>query len=55
MAGGGALLKGLDKKLSEECGLSVYIAEDPLTCVVKGTGKILESIDDLLMQVSQNY
>ncbi len=54
MAGGGALLKGLDKKLSEECGLSVYIAEDPLTCVVKGTGKILESID-LLMQVSQNY
>ncbi|MDD3625929.1 MAG: rod shape-determining protein [bacterium] len=54
MAGGGALLKGLDKKISEECGLPIYIAEDPLTCVVKGTGKILESID-LLTQVSQKY
>ncbi|HDS09050.1 MAG TPA: rod shape-determining protein [Firmicutes bacterium] len=54
MAGGGALLKGLDKKISEECGLPIYIAEDPLTCVVKGTGKILESID-LLTQVFQKY
>lgn len=54
MAGGGALLQGLDKKISEECGLPINIAEDPLTCVVKGTGKILENID-LLMQISQNY
>jgi rod shape-determining protein MreB len=45
MTGGGALLKGLDKLLSSELGMAVRIAEDPLTCVVMGTGKTLEHIN----------
>ncbi len=42
LAGGGALLKGLDRRLSQETRFPVYIAEDPLTCVVRGTGEVLE-------------
>ncbi len=45
LAGGSSLLRGIDKLLSEETGLPVHIAEDPLTCVVKGTGKYLEELD----------
>lgn len=44
LAGGGALLKGLDKLLSEETGLPVHIADDPLTAVALGTGKILSEL-----------
>ena len=44
MAGGGSLLKGLDKMLSEETGLPVHIADDPLTAVALGTGKVLNEI-----------
>ena len=44
MAGGGALLRGLDKLLSEETGLPVHIADDPLTAVARGTGKVLDEI-----------
>jgi rod shape-determining protein MreB len=47
LAGGSSLLRGLDKLLSEETGLPVHVAEDPLTCVVKGTGKYLEELDRL--------
>jgi len=43
LTGGGALLRGLDKKLRQETNLPVNIAEDPLTCVVRGTGKVLEN------------
>lgn len=41
MAGGGSLLRGLDKRIAEETGLPVHIAEDPLTAVVLGTGHVL--------------
>lgn len=43
MTGGGSLLQGLDKLISEETGMPVHIAEEPLACVAIGTGKILEN------------
>src|SRR4029434_10519000 len=46
LTGGGALLKDIDKLLMEETGLPVVIAEDPLTCVARGGGKMLELIDE---------
>ncbi|BDC34976.1 rod shape-determining protein [Candidatus Dependentiae bacterium Noda2021] len=45
MAGGGSQLRGLDKLISIETGLPVHVAEDPLFCVVKGVGKVLEELD----------
>ena len=45
LTGGGALLKDLDRLLTEETGIPVVIAEDPLTCVARGGGKALEMID----------
>ncbi|MFZ5698222.1 MAG: rod shape-determining protein [Pseudomonadota bacterium] len=47
LTGGGALLRDLDKLLSEETGLPVVVAEDPLTCVARGGGKALELLDTL--------
>jgi rod shape-determining protein MreB len=47
LTGGGALLHGLDRLLMEETGLPVIVAENPLTCVVRGTGMALEKIDRL--------
>ena len=44
VTGGGALLRGLDKRVRDETNLPVHIAENPLTCVVRGTGKILEDL-----------
>ncbi|MGB2630217.1 MAG: rod shape-determining protein [Candidatus Omnitrophota bacterium] len=44
MAGGGALLRGLDKLIAEETGLPVHLADDPLTAVVLGTGKVLSEL-----------
>ncbi|MDT8404386.1 rod shape-determining protein [Sulfuriflexus sp.] len=46
LTGGGALLRDLDKLLSEETGLPVIVAEDPLTCVARGGGRVLEMIDE---------
>jgi rod shape-determining protein MreB len=46
LTGGGALLRDLDKLLSEETGLPVIIADDPLTCVARGGGTALEMIDE---------
>ena len=47
LTGGGALLRDIDRLLMEETGLPVIIAEDPLTCVVRGSGKALENVDRL--------
>jgi rod shape-determining protein MreB len=47
MTGGGALLRDLDRLLAEETGLPVLIAEDPLTCVVRGCGIALEQMEHL--------
>lgn len=47
LAGGGALLSGLDKLIKEETGMPVTIAENPLDCVAIGTGKVLEEIETL--------
>ncbi len=44
LAGGGALLRGLDRLLMEETGLPVHVAEDPLSAVAEGTGKVLEEL-----------
>jgi rod shape-determining protein MreB len=45
LAGGGALLRDLDRLLAEETGLPVFVAEAPLTCVVRGSGMALERIE----------
>ncbi|MDD2586566.1 MAG: rod shape-determining protein [Syntrophomonadaceae bacterium] len=47
MAGGGALLKGLDKLISQETNMPVYACEEPLLAVAMGTGKVLENIEIL--------
>ena len=47
LAGGGALIRNLDKLLSQKTEMPVYIAEDPMECVVKGTGKTLEDLERL--------
>ncbi|MFC1540512.1 rod shape-determining protein [Candidatus Margulisiibacteriota bacterium] len=47
MAGGGSLLRGLDRYLGQETDMSVYVVDDPISCVAYGTGKILEEIDIL--------
>ena len=44
LTGGGALLRGLDKRLRQETNLPVNCADDPLTCVVRGTGRVLENM-----------
>jgi rod shape-determining protein MreB len=47
ITGGGALLRDIDRLLMEETGLPVIVAEDPLTCVVRGSGKALEKVERL--------
>lgn len=46
MSGGGSMLRGLDRLLAKETGLPVKVAEDPLFCVVKGAGKVIEELDN---------
>jgi rod shape-determining protein MreB and related proteins len=47
LAGGGALLKGLDTLISHETGIVTHVAADPLSCVVLGTGRVLENFKEL--------
>lgn len=47
LAGGGALLKGIDTLISHETGIVVHVASDPLSCVVLGTGRVLENFKQL--------
>ena len=47
LTGGGALLKDLDKMISEETGIPVILADEPLTCVVRGCGMALERLENL--------
>ena len=42
MTGGGALIRGLDQLLAHETNLPIHVDEEPLTCVVRGTGRILD-------------
>ncbi len=53
LAGGGSLLRGLDVLIREETELPISIAEDPLTCVVRGAGKVLDEMN-LLKQIQAN-
>jgi len=47
VAGGGALLRDMDRRLMEDTGLPIVIADDPLTCVARGCGRALEEMDRL--------
>jgi rod shape-determining protein MreB len=47
MAGGGSQLQGLADRLSNELRMRVWLAEDPMTCVARGAGMILEDLDNL--------
>ena len=47
LAGGGALLHGLAQRLSEETRMHVYVAEDPMSCVARGAGEVLDHLDTL--------
>src|SRR3546814_2398060 len=47
LTGGGALLRDMDRLLSEETGLNVQVAGDPLTCVARGGGRALELLDKI--------
>jgi rod shape-determining protein MreB len=54
IAGGGALLRDFDRLIMEETGLPVIIAEEPLSCVVRGSGKALEKMEKLGSNIFTN-
>jgi rod shape-determining protein MreB len=54
LTGGGALLRNLDKRLREETGLPIIVADDPLSSVVMGSGRALENIREL-KEVMSNF
>lgn len=54
LTGGGALLKDIDKLLSEETGLPVFVADDPLTCVARGGGRALETMTEQQLELMES-
>ena len=46
LAGGGAMIKGLAERIEDSAKMRVWIAEDPMTCVARGAGKVLEDLDN---------
>jgi rod shape-determining protein MreB len=54
LTGGGALLKGLDIRLREETTLPINLADDPMTCVVRGTGLVLENFEQFELLLLRN-
>ena len=54
LAGGGALIKGLDKRLSNKCGLPVHIAEDPLRAIARGTSIAMKNVDKFSFLMHDN-
>ena len=52
LAGGGALIRGLDRMLSDGTGLPVFAADDPLSAVAMGTGKVLEELEWLIKEIA---
>jgi rod shape-determining protein MreB len=58
LAGGGALLRGLDRRIAAETRMPVYVAESPLSCVARGAGKMVEEFQnpiyrDILMSTQR--
>jgi rod shape-determining protein MreB len=51
LAGGSSLLRGLDQLISAETDIPVFVAEDPMTCVVLGTARYLDELDGLTPSV----
>jgi rod shape-determining protein MreB len=47
LAGGGSLLQALDRRLTDDLHVRVWVAEDPMSCVARGAGMILEDLDHL--------
>jgi len=54
MAGGGALLRGIDRLVAEETGLPVHVADDPMSAVAEGTGRVLQELQFLKRVASSN-
>jgi len=52
LAGGGALIRGIDRMLSDGTGLPVFVAEDPLSAVALGTGKVLDEMERLIKELA---
>jgi rod shape-determining protein MreB len=58
LAGGGALLAGLDRRVAEATQMPVHVADDPLTCVARGTGVVLQELASPSMErvlVAETY
>jgi rod shape-determining protein MreB len=55
LSGGGSLVRGFDKLLAQETDLPVNRAEDPLTCVARGTGIYMEELDNIKKHIKTKY